>query len=274
MALTHDDLKQSISNKYPASHWILLNEVSNASGFDGTRSIDVVAFGLYSSRGYEVHAFECKAQRSDWLKELNQPDKADEFVKIVDKFWIVANKGVVNKGELPRGWGLIVASKHGDSVRTRIQQQATTTKRVDSPLPRPFVAAMLTRIRKELEKWKNGSVLQSEISNKLHKRYREGIEAGKREVSRSNEDADKIKEQVKAFEKASGLEIQTYTRGKDLGEQVALVEQLQRCDGWQGFVGKSTHFVRALRDIAVEVEDRVKDVEQGRKEMLGKGDME
>ena len=240
----------------------------DASGFEGSKSIDSVAFGLYASRGYEIHAFECKAHRSDWLKELRQPDKADRFVKLVDKFWVVAGEMVVKAREMPKGWGLITVFRLKSGFRSRIQKQATLQDWASDPLPRPFIAAMLTRMRKELEKWKRGSVLKSEFASKLAARYKDGVEAGKREALYDIGDSEKVMDQVKAFEEASGIEISRYTRGAELGKRVALVAQLQRYEGWQSIVGKSTTFAESLRNIAQEVESRAKEVEDLRLDML------
>ena len=260
--LTHTDLKKSIRSRYEASHWVVIDEVRDASGFDSTRSIDTIAFGLYSSRGYEVHAFECKASRSDWLKELQQPDKADEFAKITDKFWIVANKGVVEKEELPIGWGLIVARKHGEGFRTRIHKQAVMWDWAGSPLPRPFVASMLTRFRKELDKWTETSVLQASIKDELRSEFNRGIEIGENRAQTKYGHFHKLKEQVDSFEKASGISISRYIGGKDLGKKVALVTKLQSLGGWEGFEKQAKRLSMSLSNSANDIDERIDNIKK------------
>ena len=63
-----------------------------------------------------LHGHEVKVSRSDWLTELRDPEKAEAFRSYCDFWWlVVSEKSIVKVGELPIGWGLMVAV--GDSVR-------------------------------------------------------------------------------------------------------------------------------------------------------------
>lgn len=54
------------------------------------------------------HGFEVKCSRSDWLREIAQPDKAMAWSRYVHCFWLVVpDKALVKPGELPEGWGLL-----------------------------------------------------------------------------------------------------------------------------------------------------------------------
>lgn len=88
----------------------------------GVRRIDVVAMGLWRSTNHLVHGIELKVSRSDWLKELRQPEKAAAAVRCVDLWWIaVGDRTIVKDGELPDGWGLLVPSGRG--LRTLVEPQ-------------------------------------------------------------------------------------------------------------------------------------------------------
>jgi len=252
--ITHNELKKSLRNKYPWSHWILLNEVRDASGYEGNRSIDAVAFGLYASRGYEVHAFECKAHRTDWLSELRQPDKADEFATIADKFWIVASKGVVKKEELPKGWGLILVSRKGDDFVTRIVVQAEMSEQRD--LPRPFVASMLTKLRKKIEKYQRESVLKSEIYDQIKEAQEQGREWGKRSSDWDKKDYDVLKKIVEDFEEASGIRLNTFKGADVIGKEVALARSLFSIGKDQGLINRAKGFAGKLRGFADSIEEK------------------
>jgi hypothetical protein len=56
---------------------------------------------------YELAGFEVKVSRSDWRKELSDASKAEVWTDVVDRWWIVAPKGIVPVDELPAPWGLM-----------------------------------------------------------------------------------------------------------------------------------------------------------------------
>lgn len=90
--------------------WAFVPKVRNAAGFDATRTADAIAMSLWPSRGLLIHGFEIKVTRSDWLRELKKPAKAEGIASLVDRWWLVAGDGdVVQNGELPEPWGLLVA---------------------------------------------------------------------------------------------------------------------------------------------------------------------
>jgi hypothetical protein len=54
-------------------------QVRSAAGFDARRTCDFVAMDLWPSKGLHLHGHEIKVSRSDWLRELAEPEKAAEF---------------------------------------------------------------------------------------------------------------------------------------------------------------------------------------------------
>jgi hypothetical protein len=73
------------------------------------RTADFVAMDLWPSRGLALHGHEVKVSRSDWLRELAEPEKAAEFIPYMNYWWaVVAGPRIVRDGELPEGWGLMV----------------------------------------------------------------------------------------------------------------------------------------------------------------------
>ncbi|WP_188197275.1 hypothetical protein [Nonomuraea sp. SYSU D8015] len=90
---------------------ILLREVeapgtASTPGAGGSRA-DLVRIGLWRSRGLALDVHELKVSRADWLRELDNPGKADAWWPYCTRFWIVAPAGVVQQNELPAGWGLM-----------------------------------------------------------------------------------------------------------------------------------------------------------------------
>lgn len=103
------------------------------------RTADFIAMDMWPSSGLALHGFEVKCSRSDWLTELRDPSKAEEFKQYMDCWWlVVADKTFVKPGELPEGWGLIALDKRG-SLRTVTSAPRLTP----APIPKTMLAALL-----------------------------------------------------------------------------------------------------------------------------------
>lgn len=126
--------------------WAYLEEVRNAPGFDATRSLDALAVHLWPSRGHEIHGYEIKCSRSDWLRELKDPHKAEAFAGWCDRFWIVAAPGIV-RDELPIAWGLL--EPKGSALR--VVRQAKATPASITPAERARLACILAAAGKRME---------------------------------------------------------------------------------------------------------------------------
>jgi hypothetical protein len=121
--------------------------VKITTGFDSRRIADYIAVDLYNEPrggGPTVHGHEVKVSRSDWLTELRDPTKAEQFAQYCDYWWlVVADKDIVKTGELPPKWGLMVAS--GSTVRVLTQ----APKNLDvQPMPRSLQATLTRAVMK------------------------------------------------------------------------------------------------------------------------------
>lgn len=97
---------------------ILLTE-AQAPG--GDRRIDLLRIGLWASRGYGIDGHELKTTRSDWLRELDDPAKAEAWWPYVHRWWVVApDTETVRPDELPTGWGLMLPPRTSRGRRFRI----------------------------------------------------------------------------------------------------------------------------------------------------------
>ena len=110
--LASHDLFLRLQESFPAPAFVTLEEVRDATGFDGHRTADAIAVSLYRSRGKAIWGFEFKVSRADWLKELKQPEKAESILRYCN-YWalVVPSKDIVKDGELPGSWGMYVAQK-------------------------------------------------------------------------------------------------------------------------------------------------------------------
>lgn len=83
--------------------------------------IDFLAVACWQSDSYVVHGYEIKVSRSDWLRELKSPRKADMSMGRCDHWWLAAPAGILKPGELPEGWGYVEISESG---RARAKEKA------------------------------------------------------------------------------------------------------------------------------------------------------
>lgn len=91
-------------------------QVRNQAGFDSSRTIDALGFHFWPSRGLLIDAYECKTSRPDWIRELDNPQKADTFAGLVDRFYVVVGRVDLAKvDEVPPDWGLLVP--HGNGLK-------------------------------------------------------------------------------------------------------------------------------------------------------------
>ena len=112
------------------------------------RSADFMAMDLWPSTGLNLHGFEVKCSRSDWLVELRDPSKAEEFKQYMDRWWlVVSDRAFVKPGELPTGWGLLALDKRG--VLRRVTQAPALTP---LPLPKGMLAALLRATAKTAQR--------------------------------------------------------------------------------------------------------------------------
>jgi hypothetical protein len=138
--MTEGDIIEILRKRYAPEEWCFLSGVRKAVGFSHggvTRTADAVAMGMYPSRGLSLVGFEIKVSRSDWLRELKDPAKAEAIFRFMNHWFIVAPAGMVKKDELPGPWGLISVNEQGEA---RVSVQAP--KLAPDPIPRTFWASL------------------------------------------------------------------------------------------------------------------------------------
>jgi hypothetical protein len=171
---------------------------------------------LWPSRGLHLHGFEIKASRADWLKELKTPGKSAEVQQYCDFWWVVAEKGIVEDGELPPTWGLL--ERHGSQLRCKREAPKLSIM----PVSDEFLAALFRRLAEAQAEW----IPRSEISSELTQRYQEGMADGQRisagEAELAVREATRLQKSIEAFERASGVKITRWNAG-DVGAAVKVV---------------------------------------------------
>lgn len=194
--LAAHDLFLRLQGTFSPPAYITLEEVRDATGFDGHRTADAIAVSLYRSRGKAIWGFEMKVSRNDWLKELKQPEKAESIMRYCN-YWalVVPDKSIVKAGELPSSWGMYVAQKN------RLKCIVPCPKLDPIPMSMTMLTALIYATANKQTKADDAA---------LRAARDEGYKQG---VSRTNSDYyekvyKSLQEQVHAFEDASGLQIE------------------------------------------------------------------
>lgn len=239
-------LRQALRNRYAAPEWALMEEVAPATG-GGTRYADGVAVNLWSSRGHSIHGFEIKASRSDWLRELKDPSKAEPVFRYCDHWFIVAPRGIVKEGELPPTWGLLEMRSDGLLVA-----KTHAPKLEAQPVSRAFFASMMRRGYELLDR-----AAERKISEARMTARNEMNDEVARRVKDSTRELDELRKQLAALKEETGIEISRYSGPpKDI---IKLAQKLQHVGGYYG----SGDGLAGLTSLADRLDQAAKTVRDG-----------
>ena len=192
------ELFDLLKRRYPAPSWACIPQVANGTGGSARRWADAVALCCWPSMGMELHGFEIKTYRSDWLRELENGEKSQAVWQFCDRWWVVAaNDTVVAPGELPKTWGLLVPK--GGKLFTVIAAPPLDPK----PVTKTFVASVL---RNAMEVCVPDALLHTEYERGFEEGKKEGQEARKYDHERASEKVAALEAAVAAFEKTAGVE--------------------------------------------------------------------
>lgn len=124
-----------------------LTQVRAATGWADMNTADMMVMGEWPSTGNELHGFEIKVSRSDWLNEVKHPTKNQSVKSYCDRWWLViADETMVKEGELPDDWGML--SWQGRGKKLRVVKKAP--KLDAQTLDHCFVASLLRHNEKEM----------------------------------------------------------------------------------------------------------------------------
>jgi len=208
---TEYEIEHRLAERYCPPEWAFLPQVGSGTGTHYRRTADGIAMNLWPSRGMELHGFEIKVARNDWIRELKDPEKSVAVQKYCNRWWIVAPKGVVADGELPPTWGLLEPTgKSGLKV-------VTAAPELEDPkrLSRTFVAAVLRQATKV-------TTPQAKLDDEYMRGKREGTEAAELRIKYANDQADELQRKIDEFQEKSGVSINCWDVGR-IGDAVRQV---------------------------------------------------
>lgn len=231
------DVKAALRAHYKTAEYALMWEVSNATGSNSRRHADAVVMNLWPSRGLFIEGIEIKVSRSDWRRELDNPEKAEAIAKYCDYWWIVAPAGIVQEHEVPAMWGYKQVSEKG-AVRT-IKQ---APKKDPVPLDRGFVAAMLRRAS-EADAGEVNALVSRQIAAE-RERINAEIEKG---ISQRTQSFEKMEEKVTKLKEA-GLDL--LNRYEDTAEILAAYKLGKALRSNYRLTGGLKHHAKTMADIS------------------------
>lgn len=212
--LTTADVHAALRLRYTQPEWALLFEVGASTGWAG-RYADAISMNMYPSRGLAVHGHEVKVSRSDWQRELKNPDKAERISRYCDFWWLVTLPGIVKEGELPHGWGLM--ELHGKSLRvvTKAAERETV------PLDRGFVASLLRQTHKI-----DTATVNALVEAGLEQRTSLLDDRHRRELHRALEEKKLFDEQMVKLKAECGVDLRDCLAIERLAGWIKLARQL------------------------------------------------
>jgi len=206
------ELMDRLRARYSGNAYALITEVGNGTGMNCNRHCDALVMSLWPSRGLELIGCELKVSRADWQKELKQPEKAEDICGYCDRWYIVAaDSKIVQPGELPPTWGLLVAN--GTGLKAVTEAPRLEAKRMD----RVMLAAIFRRVNEQT----------ADVTT-----IKAAVEAAKKEEREYCENSHKyhceehakLQKRVADFQRASGVDINAYwPEAKEIGKAVRTV---------------------------------------------------
>jgi len=234
-----------------AGEYALLPHVRDGAGFTSKRTLDAVAVSLWPSRGFTIHGYEIKCSRSDWLRELKQPAKAEAAAAFCDRFSIVvSDRTIVHAGELPPTWGLL--APRGDKLATITEAPMLPGADHTRPIPRSILVTMLRSAGAQV------AASPAEVLAAREEGRKEGEAHQARTLDLRTKELAAVHAQLREIEDAAGVRFSRW--GGDNPAKVGAALRVVLAD--DGAAEKATNSIRAVRTQlanALEAVDRVLD---------------
>lgn len=187
--------------KFPEKEYALMEEVSDAAGFDRKRSADYMAVSLWPSRGCAITGIELKSYRSDWLNELKNPKKAENIFRYCDYFYLLTtDEKIAKMEEIPETWGWFTIKG------SRVFLKKEAPKLTPQPITKSFMAAMLKRASD-----KKDFVHIRSIEDRIASAAENAKKQNLTELENTKKKLSELTETVRQFRETSGIDLLNFT---------------------------------------------------------------
>lgn len=233
-----------IRGRFPEKEYALMQEVRDAAGFGASRSADYIALNLWPSRGLHLHGIEQKSFRSDWTKELKQPEKADAIFKYCDYWWLfTTDENVAKIEEMPAQWGWIHIHKG------KVKTMKEAPKLSPCVMDRGFLACMMKRAVN-----KDGYILQSSIQEKIKEVQAIAENARHYKFDELSKRFNELQQNVIEFQKFTGIDVLTQERWRKPDyEKIGQAVKLISSGGVADYYEKLNHLHESANTISAAI---------------------
>lgn len=231
--------------RFAAPEWALMFEVANGTGSNIRRYADAVAMNLFPSRGLELHGVEIKVSRSDWQRELKNPEKAETIFQYCDRWWIAVPEEMALgcKAELPPTWGLL-ALKDG-----KLRQVVAAPRLEPKELTRNFIAAMMRRSAQI-----DQAVIDQLVSAKLQELRTRDHEEVDRRVKQKTRDMNEKLKKIEDIEKAAGIRLTDWNASAEIGHAIKAIQAAGLGKTWYGLQHLADNLKRHAEGVQREID--------------------
>ncbi len=213
---TAADVLAALRERYPPAAWAFLTDVANGTGARANRFADAIAMSLWPSRGLEIVGIEVKVSRTDWVRELNNPGKADPLAAYCDCWYIAVNDAaIIAPGELPKSWGLLAPNRDG-KFHCKKEAEPNPSPKFD----RSFLASILRRVCRQLT-----SDARIEVARAEGREWgrQDAAENAKGEIQHLKTQLNDLHLKLGQFEQKSGISIEREWNLGQVGEIVRTI---------------------------------------------------
>lgn len=124
IVLRESDVVGAVRKLYMQNGMVVLSQVRNGTGYTrSVRTADILAISTWPSRGLYTEGFEVKTSRSDLIRELADPAKADDMAGYCTRWWIACSEGLTEGIIIPENWGVISVDA---KLKAKVTKQAIT----------------------------------------------------------------------------------------------------------------------------------------------------
>lgn len=249
-----------VNPKDPTSG-LVLQEVTAPNS---ARRIDVLAVSLWASRGFGIDAIEIKVDRRDYLREIEEPAKADPWWRHSNRFWIAApSTAVADPSLLPPGWGLLIPSPNSRRFRAVVKAEE---RKLDMswPLFSTIVGRHVNVVQDRAQRKIDDAVrlLRQQQDDKL-RAIRDQYASG------SDPEVRAALDKMRAVQKAAGVDIDGWAWGnhctvEEFGTAVRAALDLQRTE-------EKAKRLADLNDLAADLRQRADRLIQAAATLTGEG---
>lgn len=214
--MTAHDVINALAARYKPPEYAFLTDVRNSVGFSGrVRTADAMAMSLWPSRGIYMTGFEVKVSRADWKKELAQPEKAEELAQFCKLWFIACPEKLIDKDEVPPGWGLIHVKDDGNLKYAKPAPE--------HPHREPSWMLFASLMRDVTENWVPSTTVDQRIEAAVKERLARIAHNEGYELKEAKRQLEKMRANIAAFEAESGIKIDRYSDyfNKEIGAAVA-----------------------------------------------------